>query len=181
LLGILVLSLSLAHLNRYRWHIWLSLAHLKGKLQNAMQIEPTSGDSAGQPALPSILFVEDDRETQFLIKEMLEGTCEVVCAASAEEALSVLRERFSEEPPDLFLLDIRLPGRRSGTELLHLLRDFEPTREVPAVALTTYAGPENREALLEEGFDRHVGKPFRRTELTGAIDQALSGASPARE
>lgn len=161
--------------------ISLSLAHLKGKLQNAMQTESTSGDSAGQPALPSILFVEDDRETQFLIKEMMEGTCEVVSAGSAEEALEVLSKRFGGEPPDLFLMDIRLPGSRSGAELLNLLQDFGLAEEVPAVALTTYAGPGDREALLEEGFDEYVSKPFSREELIGALDRALSGASPARE
>ncbi|MCS3698413.1 hypothetical protein [Salinibacter ruber] len=43
-----------------------------------------SGYPAGQTDLPSVLFVEDDREARFLLEEMLEGTCEVVCAASAE-------------------------------------------------------------------------------------------------
>ncbi len=128
---------------------------------------------AGQTDLPSVLFVEDDREARFLLEKMLEGTCEVVCAASAEEALSALSERFGEEAPDLFLLDIRLPGGRSGVELLHLLRDFGLMDEVPAVALTTYAGPGDREALLEEGFDEHVSKPFLREELIGALESAL--------
>jgi len=69
----------------------------------------------------------------------MERTCEVVSAGSAEEALEVLSKRFSVMRPDLFLVDIRLPGGRSGTKLLHLLRDFEPENEVPAVA--TYTGP----------------------------------------
>jgi CheY-like chemotaxis protein len=130
---------------------------------------------AGQPDLPSVLFVDDDPEARFLIEKMLEGTCKVVSASSAEEALRVLSERFRERGPDLFLLDIRLPGGRSGVELLRLLRDFEPTREVPAVALTTYAGLENRERLLAEGFEEHVSKPFFREELIEAIESAIPG------
>ncbi|MCS4142780.1 CheY-like chemotaxis protein [Salinibacter ruber] len=115
-----------------------------------------------------------------MIKEMMEGTCEVVSAGSAEEALEVLSKRFSEEAPDLFLLDIRLPGGRSGTELLHLLQDFGLTEEVRAVALTTYAGPGDREALLEEGFDEYVSKPFLREELIGALRRALRPADACR-
>jgi CheY-like chemotaxis protein len=145
-----------------------------------MQTGSTGRDATVQPGLPSILFVEDDREARLLLEEMLEGTCEVVCAASAEEALSALSERFGEGAPDLFLLDIRLPGGRSGVELLHLLRDFGLTEEVPAVALTTYAGSGNREALLEEGFDGHVSKPFLREELIGALESALPHEPPFR-
>ncbi len=111
---------------------------------------------------------------------MLKETCEVVCAASGEEALQVLSESFGEGAPDLFLMDIRLPGGRSGVELLHLLRDFGLTDEVPAVALTTYAGPGGREALLEEGFDEHVSKPFLREELIGALQSALPQGTPLR-
>jgi CheY-like chemotaxis protein len=109
-----------------------------------------------------------------LIGEMLKETCDVVSAANAEEALQVLSENFGERPPDLLLLDIRLPGGRSGAELPRPVRDFRPTKEVPAVALTTYARPEQRKALLEEGFDEYVSKLFRREELFGAIDRVLS-------
>ncbi|MBB4062608.1 CheY-like chemotaxis protein [Salinibacter ruber] len=127
---------------------------------------------------PTVLFVDDNQEARFLLEKMLEGTCEVVSAGSAEEALEVLSKRFSGEPPDLFLLDIRLPGSRSGAELLRLLQDFGLAEEVPAVALTTYAGLGDREALLEEGFDEYVSKPFRREELIGAIDRVLGSALP---
>ncbi|MCS3698360.1 response regulator [Salinibacter ruber] len=139
----------------------------------------------GQTDLPSILLVDDDPQMPFLLEEMVEGTFEVVSASSAEEALSLLSERFSEQLPDLFLLDIRLPGGRSGVELLHLLRDFGLAGnsgladnsglagEVPAVALTTHAGPEKRAALLAEGFDEHVSKPFFREELFEALRRAL--------
>ncbi len=111
---------------------------------------------------------------------MLEGTYEVVSAGGADEALSALSEHFSERPPDLFLLDIRLPGGRNGVELLHLLQDFGLAESVPAVALTTYAQQDDREALLAEGFDGHVSKPFRREELIGALRGALRPAD-ARE
>ena len=145
--------------------------------------------------LPSILFVDDDPDVRFLLEKTLKGTLEVISAGSAEEALALLG---SEEPdsgkqvvgggdpargnwvPDLFLLDIRLPDGRNGVELLHLLQDFVLAESVPAVALTTYAQQDDREALLAEGFDGHVSKPFRREELIGALRGALRPAD-ARE
>jgi len=121
--------------------------------------------------LPSILFVEDNPEVRLLLEQILEGTYDLVLAADAEEALGIL----GDEEFDLFLLDIKLGEGRSGTELLHLLRDLEPTASVPAVALTTYGLKGDREALLAEGFDEHVSKPFFRDELTEAIEQVLLG------
>jgi len=121
--------------------------------------------------LPSILFVEDNPEVRLLLEQILEGTYDLVLAADAEEALGIL----GDEEFDLFLLDIKLGEGRSGTELLHLLRDLESTASVPAVALTTYGLKGDREALLAEGFDEHVSKPFFRDELTEAIEQVLLG------
>jgi CheY-like chemotaxis protein len=132
---------------------------------------------------PCILFVDDNPEVRLLLKQMLKGTYDLILASNAEEALSILGgEQFDYEKPDLFLLDIKLGTGRSGTELLRLLRDLEPTASVPAIALTTSAMPGDREALLAEGFDGYVSKPFFRDGLTEAIDRALSGrASSSRE
>ncbi|MFB6232400.1 MAG: response regulator [Salinibacter sp.] len=119
---------------------------------------------------PSILFVEDNPQVRLLIREQLQETYDLVLASDAEEALNVL----DNGPFDLFLLDIKLGQGRSGTELLHLLRDLEPTKGVPAVALTTYGMPGDREALLDAGFDGYVSKPFTGAELSNTIDQTLS-------
>lgn len=69
-------------------------------------------------------------------------------------------------------MDINLGEGKSGTELLHLLRDQEPAEGIPAVAVTAYAMPGDREALLNKGFDGYVGKPFAKAELTETIDRA---------
>lgn len=71
-------------------------------------------------------------------------------------------------------MDINLGAGKEGTKLLHLLQRREDTASVPAVALTAYAMPGDREELLSEGFDEYVGKPFTEEELTEAIYQALA-------
>lgn len=122
--------------------------------------------------LPRILSVEDNPETRVVLKHHLQEGYEVAFASGAEEALEVL----GKEDFDLLLVDINLGEGRSGTELLHLLRDWAPTRDIPAVAVTAYAMPGDREDLLEEGFDGYVSKPFTKANLIETIDRALSDA-----
>ncbi len=122
------------------------------------------------PNLPRILFVEDNSDVRLFLKQLLQEDYDFVFASDAEEALDVL----DAGPFDLLLLDIKLGDGKSGTELLHLLREREPAVEAPAIALTTYGMPGDREALLDEGFDEHVSKPFSTAGLTEVIDQLLS-------
>ncbi len=48
--------------------------------------------------------------------------------------------------------------------------------QVPAIALTAYAMPGDREDFLEKGFDEYVSKPFTRDDLTEAIESTLNPA-----
>lgn len=121
---------------------------------------------------PRILSVEDNPETRLLLKHQLGEDYEVAFVSTAEEALSAL----DFEDIDLMLLDVHLGPGKSGTELLHLLRNREETAEIPAIALTAYAMPGEREDLLSEGFDEHLAKPYAQTELREVIDQALAAS-----
>lgn len=119
-----------------------------------------------------LLSVEDNWETRLLLRHFLEDFCDFSFAPTAEEALG----RVESEPFDLLLVDINLGEGKNGTELLHIVRGREDLPELPAVALTAYALPGDREKLLEKGFDAYQEKPFTRAELTETINQALSSA-----
>jgi CheY-like chemotaxis protein len=118
---------------------------------------------------PRILAVEDNSETQLLLQHLLKPTYEVEVTGSISAAL----EAAEDEHFDLLLLDINLSEERTGTDLLHLLRDRCDLTGVPAIALTAYAMPGDRESFLDKGFDRYVSKPFTRSDLTDAIDESL--------
>jgi Response regulator containing CheY-like receiver, AAA-type ATPase, and DNA-binding domains len=118
---------------------------------------------------PRILFVEDNPDVRRFLKYLLQDDYDIVPASDAEEALDVL----DAGPFDLLLLDIKLGARKSGTELLPLLREREPAVEAPAIARTTYGMPGDREKLLDKGFDEHVSKPFSTADLTNTIDRVL--------
>lgn len=120
---------------------------------------------------PRILAVEDNSETQLLLQHLLKKSFEVVVVPGVDEALSAV----GDGPFDALLLDINLSEQRTGTDLLHLLRERENMTDVPAIALTAYAMPGDREDFLEAGFDQYVSKPFTRSDLTTAIENSLDG------
>lgn len=118
---------------------------------------------------PRILAVEDNSETQLLLEHLLKSSFDVQVVEGVDEALEVVDEnRF-----DALLLDINLSEERTGTDLLHLLREQDHMSGVPAIALTAYAMPGDREDFLESGFNQYVSKPFTRSDLTSALDEIL--------
>jgi len=119
---------------------------------------------------PRVLAVEDNSETQLLLEHLLKKSFEVTVVAGVDEALEAVENtRF-----DILLLDINLSEERTGTDLLHMLRERKGLNGIPAIALTAYAMPGDREDFLEAGFDQYVSKPFTRADLTEAIETTLA-------
>lgn len=121
---------------------------------------------------PRILAVEDNSETQLLLKHLLKESYEVEVVSGVQEALDATEKNSF----DVLLLDINLSEEKTGTELLHMIREREGTDDVAAVALTAYAMPGDREDFLEKGFNEYVSKPFTRADLTEAIENTLNPA-----
>jgi CheY-like chemotaxis protein len=117
----------------------------------------------GTPA--HVLVVEDNRDTQLLLQYFLRAHCTLEIAAHVEEALRMA----TGAPFDVFILDINLGEERTGIELLQLLRSLPLHQQTPALALTAYAMPGDRERFLSAGFDRYISKPFTRQELLATL------------
>lgn len=120
-----------------------------------------------------ILAVEDNPDTQTLLKYLLRPRYDVYLVPHVEEAL----EAVKADSYDLFLLDINLGEQRTGIDLLHNLRSMNEHRETPALAVTAYAMPGDRDRFLQEGFDAYVSKPFTRSDLLDAIETALPSST----
>lgn len=117
-----------------------------------------------------ILAVEDNSETQLLLEHLLEGSYDVEVVPGVDGALKAV----DNSSFDVLLLDINLSEDQTGTDLLHRIRERDGMQKVPAVALTAYAMPGDREDFLEKGFDEYVSKPFTRADLTEAIENTLN-------
>ncbi|MDB5878296.1 MAG: cheBR, partial [Variovorax sp.] len=116
-----------------------------------------------------ILIVEDDEDALTMFG-MLLGTAGalVTTAASSQEALECAApDRF-----DLIVSDIAMPGMDGYTLLKHLRESG--LRDVPAIALTGFARPDDRKRALAAGFNEHLGKPFQLVAFTNAVDRILA-------
>jgi len=110
-----------------------------------------------------ILFVEDDTETQEIVRLALEESGAIVSAAvSMREAL----DRIDAFRPDLILSDIGLP-EEDGYALMRAIRSRG--RQIPAIALTAYTRPEDKQTALAAGYWHHMAKPIDVTELVTTI------------
>jgi PAS domain S-box-containing protein len=108
-----------------------------------------------------VLLVDDEPDARELIAAVLESEGATVRAvASVNEALEELRRAR----PAVLLTDIGLPGE-DGFSLLKRLRALDGCLELPVVALTAYARPEDRRRVLAVGFERHLPKPVEPEEL----------------
>ncbi|OUL21754.1 ATPase [Nostoc sp. RF31YmG] len=119
-----------------------------------------------------ILVVDDDNDTDELLTMMLEGLgASVTAVNSAGEGL----ESIAKSPPDLLLSDIGMPGI-DGYMFIRLIRAMPPEKggEIPAIALTAYAGEVNQKKALAAGFQMHLAKPIDLEELLKATAQVLA-------
>lgn len=119
---------------------------------------------------PRVLAVEDNNETQMLLRHVLKADFAPTVTAGVDEAL----DAAARHTYDLLLIDINLGGQRSGLDLLHELRTQGAFAGTPAVALTAYAMPGDRERFINGGFDAYLSKPFTRSDLLGTIREVLA-------
>jgi putative two-component system response regulator len=113
----------------------------------------------------TVLVIDDDEQIRRLIVSLLGPMGHVLKeAASAEEGLVKLRE----EPPDLVLLDMQLPGR-SGHDVLKEIRADPRSRLIPVVMITGAATHERKLKAIEAGVTDFLGKPFSPEELVARV------------
>jgi two-component system, OmpR family, KDP operon response regulator KdpE len=131
-----------------------------------MAANPSSSSPIEAPH-DGILIVDDDPS----IRSALHTTLRMLGyntsdASDGEEALS----RARENPPDVVLLDMNMPGT-NGLEACRQLRTLIPRSVI--VMLTVRDSLEDKVEALEAGADDYLTKPFHLRELTARIRAAL--------
>src|SRR5215217_1094049 len=114
-----------------------------------------------------VLVVEDDSDTQELLKTVLQQHGAAV--VTVESAASALKE-IGRAHPDVIISDIAMAGE-NGYDLIRKIRSFEPEAggRIPAVALTAYASVADRRRALLAGFQTHLSKPIEPDDLLAVI------------
>ena len=113
-----------------------------------------------------ILVVEDNEKNRVLFRDILQKRgYKIVEAETGEQAIMLLQK----ERPDLILMDIQLPGK-DGITVTREIKANEATRDIPVLALTSYAMKGDRERMLEAGFDKYISKPINVGEFLNTVD-----------
>jgi len=115
----------------------------------------------------NILVVDDDADSRELITFVLEQAgASVTSVTSAEEVLQTL----AQTPLDVLVSDVGMP-EMDGYELMRQVRTLPPQHggEIPAIAVTAYAGDINQQQALLVGFQGHLSKPIDPDELIAAV------------
>ena len=152
----------------------------------AVSVEPTPRPPAAMPAADAraqivsldgvrVLVIDDARDSLALGEAILTAAGAIVrTSISATEGLAT----FEQWRPDVLVSDIEMPGE-DGYSLMQKIRARSRSDggATPAIALTAYGRPQDRERCLAAGFNRHLSKPVDPGEFTAVVAE-VSG-SPA--
>jgi two-component system cell cycle response regulator DivK len=117
----------------------------------------------------TILLVEDNEVNRRLAEFLLQSQgYEVREAASAQQAFEIL----AGERPDLIVMDIQLPDM-DGLEATRRLKEQPLLRNIPVVAVTSFAMTGDRERAIAAGCSGYLTKPIDKTMFIAEIASHL--------
>jgi len=165
-----------------RFTVWLPMVAERSKVPVAPAVgdvrspAPATADVEIDLAGMRIVLVDDEADGREMIARMLEsGGATVLSAGSADEALA----RLDGAAADVLISDIGMP-RVDGYELMRRVRRSTSSRlrDIPSIALTAFARPEDAAKARAAGFGRHVAKPVEPAALFACIAE-LTGRPTA--
>ena len=119
--------------------------------------------------MPLIYIVEDDIEVREMETYALKSSGFDVMAF---ECGKVMDEQVKTRVPDLFILDIMLPGE-DGLNILKRLRVQENTKGIPVIMLTAKGTELDKVKGLDLGADDYIAKPFGVLEFISRVRAVL--------
>ena len=118
-----------------------------------------------------ILIVEDDPKSLTLTRDLLQiSGYTTIEATNGEQGVELAKAK----KPDLILMDIMMP-KMDGLEATRILKADITTKNIPIVALTSYAMKGDKERMLEAGCDGYIAKPVDIQKLLKTVGEYLSG------
>ncbi len=116
-----------------------------------------------------VILVVDDEESMrhFLQKTLRREGYEVVTARDGPEALEVAQR----QPPDVALVDVRMPGM-DGVAVLRALRSMLP--HLPVVLMTGFGTVQNALHAMKQGATDYITKPFRVEAVRTTVEKAIA-------
>jgi two-component system cell cycle response regulator DivK len=117
-----------------------------------------------------VLIVEDNEKNRKLVRDVLNAKgYRILETDNGEESVRLALEK----KPALILMDFHLPGI-DGIEALRRLRAEPETRAIPVIAVTASAMTEDRQKIMNAGFDGLQTKPIHIKQLVQAVGDAIA-------
>ena len=117
----------------------------------------------------TIIVVEDNELNMKLVKGLIKiGKYRMLEASDAESGIQLIREK----KPDLVLMDIQLPGM-DGLSATKILKEDPNLKDMPIVALTSYAMEGDKEKALQAGCTGYITKPIDTRNFLETLSQYL--------
>ena len=120
------------------------------------------------PMTKKVYLIEDDKRNMKLFMAILKliPECEVFTETRGNAGL----ELITQGEPDLVILDIQLPGM-SGIEICRELKAKPKFKDVPFIAVTSFAMKGDKKRILEAGFDEYLSKPIQVAKFRDLVRQ----------
>lgn len=119
-----------------------------------------------------VLLVEDNEENRYLLTFLLQKNgYHVVSVTDGAQAVQAALALV----PDVILLDIQLP-KMDGYSVARALRQTPSLRDVPIIAVTSYAMPGDRELAIEAGCTGYIEKPINATTFLSEMERVIIGS-----
>ena len=116
-----------------------------------------------------ILVIEDQEDNRQIVRDLMTASgYELIEATTGEEGL----EAAARERPDLILMDIQLPGI-DGYEVTRRIKADPKLRQIPIIAVTSYALSGDDKKAFAAGCDGYVTKPYSPRLLLAKIREYL--------
>ena len=117
----------------------------------------------------TILVIEDNQLNMKLVKGLVKiGKYRMLEANDAESGIELIRE----QRPDLVLMDIQLPGM-DGLSATKIIKEDPALKDIPIVALTSYAMQGDQEKALAAGCTGYITKPIDTRNFLETVSQYL--------
>jgi DNA-binding response OmpR family regulator len=117
-----------------------------------------------------VLIADDDADIRDLVAfKLIQSGHQVTAVEDGMAALNVVRE----QPLDLVLLDIRMPGM-SGLDVCRELRATHETASLPVILITARSQEGDVELGFAAGADDYIVKPFSPRELSSRVTAVLT-------
>lgn len=124
-----------------------------------------------------ILVVDDEMINITVLVSLLRDEYKIVVAKSGEQAL---KRAISDNPPDLILLDVRMPGI-DGFEVCQRLKNDDRTQNIPVIFITAQDAEQEEARGFEVGAADYISKPFSPSIVKARVANHLEFKRKERE